>query len=76
MGYNKKTRDCVYCDGSGNIPLGSVNGVYCSCIYGLSNELSHLLSLKPKERNETIIFEIRERIKKISINNLGDNLFQ
>jgi len=76
MGYNKKTRDCRYCSGSGMVPLGSVNGVYCGCIYGLVKNLSKLLGFEPKERDDTLIFDIRERIKKISIKNLDVNLYQ
>jgi len=76
MGYIKKTRDCKYCDGSGEVPSGSFNGIYCGCIFGLVKRLSQLMSFKPKERNEELIFEIRERIKKISINSLEKNLFK
>jgi len=66
MGYKKvRDRPCGSCDGYG-VPT-DVNLAYCSCLYGMVEHLRFLLAVKPKKRNNTLIFKIRENIKKMAL---------
>jgi len=75
MGYKRvKDRACYSCDGYGTPTDSSVK--YCSCLYGMVEQLRCLLDVKPKKRNKALIFQIRENIKKMVLKTADDNLFK